>query len=170
MWGSLVLFIALILGYGAAVTSVGLAVSIWVVRQSRVLALCVGLYVAACILWVVMAVIMFPTGDTGPMVAMGSPLYGPVFATFGLQGDQARGPASLKDDIFPWLFGWNHFYWLLAMILFKISCLTFDDRLGRVSDLGLEDPAEKGLRVLLPKFRRQCPEDPDPPQRAAEPV
>ena len=171
MWGSLILFVMLFLGYGAAVTSVGLVVSIWVVRQSRVLALVVGLYVAACIFWIVVGATMFPrAGNAVALVGIGSPLGGPVFSTLALMGEQFRGPASLKDEIFPWLFGWNVFYWLLAMILFKVSCRTFDDRLGRVPDFSLVDPSEKGLRVLLPRFRRASIENSPPPRGASEPV
>ncbi|WP_165065841.1 ABC transporter permease subunit [Paludisphaera rhizosphaerae] len=170
MWGSLVLFVALILGYGAAVTSTGLAVSIWVVRQSRVLALTVGLYLAACILWVVLAATTFPMSNIGPFVLIGSPLYGPAMTTLGFLDSRPFGPNDLKDGLFIWLLCWNVYYWLLAGILFIVSCSTFDRCLGRATDYGPDDPADRGLRNLLPTFRRQAPEESLASRGASEPA
>ncbi|MDG3002766.1 ABC transporter permease [Paludisphaera mucosa] len=155
-WGCLVGMIGLIVAYGAAVTSVGLAISVWVVRQGRVLALSVGLYVAACVGWVVVAVLSeHGSSKFVPLIVMGSPLYGPVFAMFGVLGETAPGPAEMITMVPIGIVVWNVAYWILAIVLFHMACETFDRCLGRVPGWGAYDPAEDGLGALFPRFRRE---------------
>ncbi|AMV39621.1 ABC transporter permease subunit [Planctomyces sp. SH-PL62] len=162
-WGHLLGLLALILAYGAAVISAGLAISVWVARQGRVLALSVGLYVAACVGWVVFAVVVFrDSNTTGPMVAMGSPIYGPVFGTIGVLGDRFIGPSGMMDVLPYWLLAWNAAYWTLAVVLFQAARFSFDACLGRATGRVVDEPAEDGFWALLPRFRRREAETGEP--------
>ena len=73
-WG-VALMAALILAYGAAITSLGLALATWIPRMGHAAALTVGLYTFMSIAWIPLTFSVFP-GDEGIGIAAGSPPMG----------------------------------------------------------------------------------------------
>jgi len=70
------LVVGLMLAYGAAVTSLGLALATWVGRLSMALALCVGAVVGVTIGAIPVAMILFRnSNELGPWAAMASPFF-----------------------------------------------------------------------------------------------
>ena len=117
--------VGLILAYGAAITSLGLALATWVPRLGRAAALSVGVYA----LVTVGGFFLFYFADMVPggiedECAMCSPFYGPVYPLE--QGDLSHnlsGPVAALV--------WVAFYTFSAAILLLATLATFDRCLGR---------------------------------------
>src|SRR5258705_3539452 len=74
LWG-VALMAALILAYGAAITSLGLALATWMPRMGRAVGTTVGLYTMMCIGWIPLSLVIFGDGpgDEGIGVVAGGP-------------------------------------------------------------------------------------------------
>ena len=133
-WFSYLLLLGLILAYGAAITSLGLALATWVSRLGRAVALCVSAYVVFSIGWlVVIAIITSGPGRVSLPLLMGSPLYGTFLATLVVSADEHL----LGDDLASVMAGsvlWTLIHGGIAAFLFAATLSTFDDCLGRVSE------------------------------------
>jgi ABC-type transport system involved in multi-copper enzyme maturation permease subunit len=126
------LVVGVILAYGAAVTSLGLALATWVGRLSLALALCVGAVVGVTIGAIPVAMIFFRSGpgELALRAAMASPFMGvgyfsamigsPQFGNYGL---------TVASAIF-----WSVFYVTAAGGLLAATLLTFNRCLGRLPD------------------------------------
>jgi hypothetical protein len=127
------LIVGLVLAYGAAVTSLGLALATWISRVGRVVALSVGTFVAVTIGAIPVALILFEgPGSFAPGVAMASPFWGIGFFSAVISSDV--GPQRLWPEMaFAALF-WIVAYTAAAGVLLVATLLTFDRCLGRVSD------------------------------------
>ncbi len=143
--------LGLISAYGAAITSLGLALATWVSRLGRAVALCVAAYIVFSIGWLVL-IFVLTVGGGGPnndgfivSAVIGSPLYGVAFATMAIGHNGRVGPGSPESV---WL---GTAFWILvhggfAAALFAATVGTFDRCLGRVSEeseLPLADEKEK---------------------------
>src|SRR5207302_3174065 len=85
-WSGGLLLAVLIVGYGAAVTSFGLAVAVCIPRLGRALAVSVGGYVLIAVGWLfAMIATMNAAGELGRGLASASPLYGVGWLTAGLE-------------------------------------------------------------------------------------
>ena len=73
--------IAVILSYGAVITSLGLALATWVSRLGRAVALCVTAYVGFSIGWTILFALTVRSGPAGTGLIMGCPAIGTFFAT-----------------------------------------------------------------------------------------
>jgi ABC-type transport system involved in multi-copper enzyme maturation permease subunit len=125
------LLVATILAMGAAVTSLGLALATWVSRVGRAVAAAVTIYVLVTVGWLFLAMSMGRGPNHGELWAMASPFFGPGNLTF----HGAEAASSSRDEyvnIFG--FGWCVFYLAGAAVLYILTLVTFDRRLGRVSD------------------------------------
>ena len=154
-WG-VALMAALILAYGAAITSLGLALATWIPRMGRAAALTVGLYTFMSIGWIPLSMFVFGEGpgDDGLGVAAGSPLVGVGTYSAMLAGD---GPQHEFVSQTLWTLFWTVAYGGVALALLLATLGTFNRCLGRIDDPSILDeddfardgetagPAEVGL-------------------------
>lgn len=130
--GGLLVF-GLILSFGAAQTSLGLALATWIPRPGRVMALNVSAYLLVTLGWIFVVLPLAPGGSTtGPGLASASPLVGVLFPLELMQEDH---PLRLQHDwleCLVWIGIWNVVYATLAIGLLVSTLATFDRCLGRV--------------------------------------
>jgi ABC-type Na+ efflux pump permease subunit len=125
------LLVGSVVVYGAAITSLGLALATWVSRLGRAVASCVTVYVAFSVGWTIVIVLLFSPHPLGRPLVIGSPAIG-AFA----------GMAMISPDYFPsgreeYLAGAA--LWLLAYVaaasgLFAATVASFDRCLGRMPE------------------------------------
>jgi ABC-type Na+ efflux pump permease subunit len=145
-WGHVLLLGLLILAYGAAITSLGLAVATWVARLGRAVGLTVAVYVFVTVAWVFLVVALLARDNFfGPGLAMGSPFFGIAFGTLSVN-DGYGGPVDFRRAIPGFEVFWTLVYGAVAAGLFGATLATFDRRLGRVSE-------HVGLRPIAPRAR-----------------
>jgi ABC-type transport system involved in multi-copper enzyme maturation permease subunit len=114
---------ALVLIYGASVTSLGLAVSTWVKATGRGIAITVALYVGVCVGW--LFIVIAASGDE--KMASLSPFMGVGNLTWEA-AERGNGPD------YSWPIGWSVPHIVAAVGLYAATRLTFDRRLGRIPD------------------------------------
>jgi len=125
------LLVATILAHGAATTSVGLALAIWVKRQSRAIALSVGLFVLVAVGWPVLIGVLGGRGDHRD--ASGLAALSPMFCTgyfaplVTIRGDELRD------------FCWWAAFWVVELTLWAVGVLwltvrTFDHCFERMPE------------------------------------
>ena len=149
-WLGPLLVVGVMLAYGAAVTSLGLALATWVGRLSLALALCVGAVVGVTIGAIPMAMILFRnSNELGPWAAMASPFFGVGYFS-AMIGETRfnRFPSTAVSAIF-----WCVCYSAAAGGLLAATLLTFDRCLGRVPD----GPAPPRLRPPARMRRKPAP-------------
>ncbi len=95
-WPQYLLLIGVILGYGAVMTSLGLALATWMSRLGRAIALCVTAYVVSSIGWPILIALTWKE-SSGPGLLMGCPAIGTFFAT-ALVGPDRFGPRVQSED------------------------------------------------------------------------
>jgi ABC-type transport system involved in multi-copper enzyme maturation permease subunit len=140
LWG-VMLMAGLVLAYGAAVTSLGLALATWVAALGRAVALGVTAYVFISVGFPVV-VQMIARNNWGLFLACASPFLGVVTLTQEMEGVHAV-------DTVPFLVCnvcWMVAYAVVAAGLLWLTLLTFDRRLGRVSDRN-QPSAWRGIRA-----------------------
>ena len=143
--GGLALMAALILAYGAAITSLGLALATWMPRMGHAVGTTVGLYTMMCIGWIPLSFIIFGDGpeDVGNGVAAGSPPMGVGIYSALLAGD---GPGHVFVGQTAWTIFWTLAYGGVALALLLATLGTFNRCLGRVDDPSLFDDDDLALR------------------------
>jgi ABC-type transport system involved in multi-copper enzyme maturation permease subunit len=123
-WPRVVLMVAYVLGSGAAITSLGLAMATWVSRLGRAVGLTVTLYVAVTVGLMFLAMELGGPGPNGAM--MGSPFFGAGEMAFELR-NSGRGFDGTMGAIF-----WVLAYACAALVLLAATLATFNRCLGRV--------------------------------------
>jgi ABC-type transport system involved in multi-copper enzyme maturation permease subunit len=138
-WSAVVLVVGLVVAYGAALTSIGLALATWVPRLSRAVGLCVAAHVGITVGWVVFAIIMTPgtPGLTGPGLASFSPFLGVMLPSLEMQFNRPSG--SNWDEVVGWLAFWTLVDAALAAVLLRAVLVTFNHCLGRVEEIPVPD-------------------------------
>jgi ABC-type transport system involved in multi-copper enzyme maturation permease subunit len=152
-WFSYILLLALIMAYGAVITSVGLAVATWVSRLGRAVALCVSLYVTFSIGWLIFVVVFFSRDSAIASLILGSPPYGTVVATFAVMPEGHLMPAAEAGHIVLAEVVWITVGFLASALLFMLTVATFDHCLGRISESGERpgrDPWKKPAKRAQP--------------------
>ncbi|MHC5537901.1 ABC transporter permease [Singulisphaera rosea] len=109
---------------GAAVTSLGLAMSTWCARLGRAVALTVTIYVLVTVGWLFLETWIGGRGEQGLM--MGSPFF---FA--GQLAADICNPSRSAEHV-GWGLFWIVFYGLAALGLLKSTLATFNRCLGRI--------------------------------------
>ena len=154
-WG-VILMAALILAYGAAITSLGLALATWIPRMGYAAALTVGLYSSMSIVWVPLSILLFgeDPGDAGIGVAAGSPPMGVFAYSSALVGNGT--PQDFTTQTL-WTLFWTIAYGGVAIALLLATLGTFNRCLGRIDGPSIREggdlarggemagPAEVGL-------------------------
>ena len=129
-----VLIGGLVFAYGAAITSLGLALATWVPRMDRAIGLTAGLDVTVTIASVPVAMVLFgirPNG-AGPGLASASPFWGVGFSSAVFGGN--AGPGYEIERQAAWLALWIAAYSLIAFGLLLATLKTFNRCLGRIDD------------------------------------
>ncbi len=125
-----IVVIATILAHGALITSVGLALAVWVKRQSRAIALSVGSFILVTAAWPIVVSIPVHHRDLGRDLATVSPVvtcttFVNFFTTrtYGLTGNILRCGTFWAVEVFA-----------LAMGILWLTIRTFDGCVDRVPD------------------------------------
>jgi len=126
-----VLIGGLVVAYGAAITSLGLALATWLPRMDRAIGLTAGLYVVVLIAAVPVGMIFFSNGPNGagPGLASASPFWGVGFSSAMFGG--TAGPGHEIEKQAAWLVFWIVAYGLVAIGLLLATLKTFNRCLGR---------------------------------------
>ena len=121
----------LITAYGATLTSLGLALAIWVRRVSRAIAWCVTAFILMTVVPLIAAA-QVTAGVGESWVAVASPLAGlsPNWSEAFNAND-----ASFAGYLGPYLL-WIVIYFTIALVLRSLTLATFDRSLGRVRQRG----------------------------------
>jgi ABC-type transport system involved in multi-copper enzyme maturation permease subunit len=116
---------ALILAYGAAFTSLGLALAVWVSRPGRAALLSATVCVLLTVGWLLFALLLFGHQRL-EYLGMGSPWFGPGNLTF-----HARD-YRMHDEVFTGALWWTAGYLTAAAALMAVAFRSFERCLGRV--------------------------------------
>jgi ABC-type Na+ efflux pump permease subunit len=153
-WSGVALVTGLVLAYGAALTSLGLALATWVPRLGRAVGLCVAAHVGVTVGWAVFAFLLTRRAPlpTGPGLASFSPFVGVLLPT--AQMHRARPSVFEWSQVAGWLALWTVVEVVLAAVLLMAVLLTFNRCLGRMAEAHAPDvapphgpPASAGLRI-----------------------
>ncbi len=137
------LLITTILAHGALIASVGLALAVWIARQSRAIALCVGLAVIVGAGWPILVVAM-RVGVAGFRLACLSPVVA-VFGLFEVVTERRR----FGSDALWWITFWDIECLALALGLLWLTVRTFDGRFDRVPDRPGRAPVLANIVTVL---------------------
>jgi ABC-type Na+ efflux pump permease subunit len=131
-WLGPVLIVGLVIAYGAALTSLGLALATWVPRLGRAVGFCVAFHVGITVGWVLFIIMVSQRigGMTSPGLACFSPFMGVMLPSMAMQFNNV----NQWPPVARWVTFWILFDATLAVVLFKIALLTFNRCLGRVDD------------------------------------
>jgi hypothetical protein len=134
-WSGVALVAGLVVAYGAALTSLGLALATWVPRLGRAVGLCVAAHVGVTVGWAVFAFLLTrgAPGLTGPGLASFSPFVGVVLTSS--QMHMAKFSASEWNQVVGWVAFWTLADVALAAVLLKAVLVTFNRYLGRVDEV-----------------------------------
>jgi hypothetical protein len=121
----------LVVAYGAALTSLGLALATWLPRMGRAIGLTAGLYVVVTIGAIPVGAILFGKGPSGARdgFAAASPFWGVGFSSAVFGG--TAGPRHEIEKQAAWLVFWIVAYGLVAFGLLLATLKTFNRCLGR---------------------------------------
>ena len=143
-----VLIGGLVVAYGAAITSLGLALATWLPRMDRAIGLTAGLYVVVLIAAVPVGMNLFGKGPSGASdgFAAASPFWGVGFSSAMFGGN--AGPGHEIGRHAAWLVFWIVAYGLVAIGLLLATLKTFNRCLGRIDN---RLPAKQPLPRLARK-------------------
>jgi ABC-type transport system involved in multi-copper enzyme maturation permease subunit len=137
------LMVAVILAHGAAITSVGLAAATWLKRQSRAIAVSVGLFVMVAAAWPIAVGVV----GSGAEDTMGVAALSPIFCTV------LFGPTLAFRGIEVWnFFAWAAFWvvevTLVAVAILWLSIRTYDRSFDRIPERHRTDARSVGYGLL----------------------
>ncbi len=134
-WLSYLMFLGMLLAYGAGITSVGLASATWISRLGRAVAASVSVYVVFSIgwIWLIALLTMGPDPMTIPAI-MGSPLFGTFVGTMFVSSVRRAFPSNAEQNVVGGALFWILVHGGAAAILFAATTSTFDRCLGRISE------------------------------------
>ncbi len=134
--------VATILSHGALITSIGLALAVWIKRQSRAIAFSVGLFVLVTAAWPIFASIIFSgSGWRGQSIASLSP----VVACVNFLNFFGRRWYAYAGEILWWASFWAVEVFIVAMGLLCLTVRTFDVCFDRIPDR----PWRVSLRTIV---------------------
>jgi hypothetical protein len=150
-WVGPPLVVGLMLAYGAAISSLGLALATWMRQPGRVLAISVGTYIGITVGAIPVAILLFNhsrSGSQAPCAAMMSPFFGIGF--FCAVIDE-HTPSEYWPSAPLWAAFWFAEYATAAFWLLVATLLTFDRCLGRISSRPLRRRFGPGTTVMKPE-------------------
>jgi ABC-type transport system involved in multi-copper enzyme maturation permease subunit len=124
----------LVVAYGAAITSLGLALATWLPRMGRAIGLTAGLYIVVLIGAIPVGTILFGKDPSGARdgFASASPFWGVGFSSAMFGG--TAGPRHEIDKQAAWLVFWTVAYGLVAIGLLLATLKSFNRCLGRIDN------------------------------------
>ncbi len=126
-----IVVLATIIGHAALITSIGLALAVWIQRQSRAIALSVGLFVMILMAWPFFSfVALNSSGMRGQGIASLSPV---VACSSSLTFFRTRRH-GYAGDILWWGTYWIVEIWVLATGLLWLTVRTIDGCFDRIPD------------------------------------
>jgi ABC-type transport system involved in multi-copper enzyme maturation permease subunit len=146
----------LVLAYGAAFTSLGLALATWIRRYGRAMATSVAIYVLVNAVFSFCPPLLFPRLGQNWLDALmlGSPLAGIMRVTEEIASIYSRGQPRLESYCVEWAMVWTVIYGIVALALYAATLRTFNRCLGRMPtrDIGdaflsFEDPDLEPLPI-----------------------
>jgi ABC-type Na+ efflux pump permease subunit len=137
-WPMVWLVLGLVVAYGAALTSLGLALATWVPRPGRAAGYGAAAHVAITVGWVLCVAALSPRapGLSGPARAALSPFMGVMLPTVAMQID----PGNEWGVLVGWMSFWIAADVTLAALLMLAVLLTFDRCLGRSGGTARSSP------------------------------
>jgi ABC-type transport system involved in multi-copper enzyme maturation permease subunit len=105
-------------------TSIGLAISVWIKRLGRAIALAAAIYAVVCLAWPVLMTSMFGANGRGPAIM--SPFHACFYVVVGIYY------SNDFDALFIWTLCWIAAQSVVALGLLIAELLSFDRCLGRV--------------------------------------
>jgi ABC-type transport system involved in multi-copper enzyme maturation permease subunit len=125
----------LIVLYGSALTSFGLAVATWTKKPGRAVAITMAVYVGMTVGWLFLIVLLLPNGggSTGPGLISASPFCGPLF--LGVESSQQFRSGVRWFELLTWIFFWCVVYAGVTIAFFLAAVASFDRCLGRTTGL-----------------------------------
>jgi ABC-type transport system involved in multi-copper enzyme maturation permease subunit len=129
-WPGVFLVVGLVVAYGAALTSLGLALATWVPRLGRAVGFSVAAHVGITVGWVMFIALLTPRtpGLLFPGLAAFSPFLGVMLPTLEMQ----MGPPSEWNEAVAWVAFWIVADLALAVLLLTAVVATFNRSVGRV--------------------------------------
>jgi ABC-type transport system involved in multi-copper enzyme maturation permease subunit len=137
------LLVATILAHGAMYTSIGLALATWVKRQSRAIALSVGLFVLVAVGWPILVLALLRGGPNG----RGPAALSPIFCAGNFADALTIRSLQFRAEI------WWAAFWVTEVSLWAVGVLwlthrTFDHCFGRIPDRPRPSPLLSDLTLL----------------------
>jgi hypothetical protein len=128
-WAGVWLVFCLVVAYGSALCSLGLALATWSPRPARVAELCAAAHVGITVGWVLCtgALTFLAPGLRGPGQASLSPFMGVMLPTLAMQ----LAPKNEWTQMVRWLTFWIAVDVVIAAMLLVAVLLTFDRFMGR---------------------------------------
>jgi ABC-type Na+ efflux pump permease subunit len=123
-----------LLAHGAATTSVGMALATWVKRQSRAVALGVGLFVMSAIAWPIFVNVIFRTPSGGDSFGARIAVLSPILAVTDIL-DLLYARFNQHRKIVFWIVLWNCVVTLLAAAVFEFTVRTFNKKFERMPEV-----------------------------------
>jgi ABC-type transport system involved in multi-copper enzyme maturation permease subunit len=133
IWLGVPLMVGLVLCYGAAVTSFGLACATWFSRQGRAIAYSVIVYAMVTAGWIALLAATSGHSQKVEHLMIGSPFFGPGELAAESGRTYRRGADGLPECYGPTLV-WAIGYAAVAFLLYLIVLGTFNRCLGRMSE------------------------------------
>jgi ABC-type transport system involved in multi-copper enzyme maturation permease subunit len=128
-WEGAVLVVGIQLAYGAAVTSLGLALATWIHRLDFAVALNVAVLGGVTVGWLFAVILVVGDGPALPGLAAGSPIVGITLPTLGMRFFSSQKWRALVA----WWGVWIAVYTVIAALLGWLTVMTFDRCVGRVA-------------------------------------
>jgi ABC-type transport system involved in multi-copper enzyme maturation permease subunit len=150
-WRFYIALLLSVLAYGAAITSLGLAVATWVRRLGRAIALCVSINVILAIGWPILVLLLVGHGPDiiAMLMMMADPPFGVLFGTMPVSSSMYSPSASpTRGEMFIWMIIWILVHAGVAAYLFRATLGTFDGCLGRIPDAGARPGRPPGRSSL----------------------
>jgi ABC-type transport system involved in multi-copper enzyme maturation permease subunit len=145
LFGVLVV-IGTILAHGALITSIGLALAVWIKRQSRAIAFSVGLFVLIVMTWPIVAMIVFSPAQSR---ADGIAALSPMAACAAFVRVLTTRRYFNTGEIFGWASAWVVVVPILAMGLLWLTIRSIDGCFDRISDRPWRHPVRAVLVMIL---------------------
>jgi ABC-type transport system involved in multi-copper enzyme maturation permease subunit len=144
-WELAALMVGLYIAYGAAVTSLGLALSTWMHRIDLAVALNVAVLGGVTIGWLFGAMLIFP-GLSAPGFAAASPIIGIAFAPLAVTPWE-------REMVLTWWSIWIAVFCAIAALLGWATARTFDRHLGRITDTAARSPRPREYKPDVVKAK-----------------
>jgi len=131
-WLGCLALVGLTCAYGAAVTSLGIALATW---MNRAVVISVAAYVLLSAGWAVLTVLLFTPDPWGRYMLTGTPAYGILLLTSAVAPELMMIPGDPRKALIAAV-AWTLIHLALAAALFEATVATFDRCLGRISKPG----------------------------------